>query len=139
MSEIDAADKWITAQLTGDAALAALVGARIYDGEAPPGAAYPLVTWTAASPPRDVMAEGGERILSIAVYLVQVFGQGRDYGLLRPIANRIDELLHQARGTVTDGVVFGCVRESAVKLAETYEGQSYRRLGGYYRLWVQAA
>ena len=137
MSEIDAADMWITAKLTGDTTLATLVGTRIYDGEAPPGAAYPLVTWIAASPPRDVMAEGGERILSIAVYLVQVFGQGRDYGLLRPIANRIDELLHQARGTVTDGVVFGCVRESVVKLAEVHEGQSYRRLGGYYRLWVQ--
>lgn len=139
MSEIDAADKWITAKLTGDTALAALVGARIYDGEAPPGAGYPLVTWTAASPPRDVMAEGGERILSVAVYLVQAFAQGRDYDPLRPIAKRIDQILHQARGTVTDGVVFGCVRESAIKLPEMRDGQSYRRLGGYYRLWVQGA
>jgi hypothetical protein len=125
---------WIWGLLANDATLSPLIGAgsaaRIYNGVAPAGTSYPYVVMQLLSGGNDLMAVGAIRIWADALWLIKAVTRGTSSGPLEPIVNRIDALLHAASGTVTNGVIWECVRERPFELPTVEDGVSYLQLGG---------
>lgn len=133
---VDVVDRFLMETLAGDLALSTLVGGRITGDEFPAEWANPLVHFDMSST-RDLIGVGGTRIGVHAVYLVKVIGEGSSYAPLRPIAARIDALLHDVNATRAYGTIT-CHRESVVRYGEALGGVRYRHLGGLYRILTAA-
>lgn len=136
MNELDRAAQFLVSKLTSDGQLNTLVGGRVCEAPAPPETPYPFITYFALSGP-DTTAGGGVRVLSRPLF--QVLAVEKGGAMPYAIADRMDAVLQASSGKVgTDAYVAGIVRESAVSLPEEWEGVTYRRLGGHYRVHVHA-
>ncbi|HXF08991.1 MAG TPA: DUF3168 domain-containing protein [Candidatus Acidoferrales bacterium] len=129
-------DQWLYGLLSGDATLNGLVNGRIYGYLAPQDAALPFVLYSHQSGV-DVRGVGPTRIMVGFIYQVKAVGQGPSFAPLQPIADRIDTLLQGASGSVVDGLVLACVRESTVAFVEVESGVQYRHLGGLWHIIAQ--
>lgn len=136
MSELVAAEQWLTTVLTGDSTLSASVGLRVYGHIVPEGTAYPYI-WITNQAATDVMGVGPARILTNTLYAVRAVVQDTTFVNLNTLADRIDTVLHAASGTVAAGTVMACVRVRPFVMVEPVGGVQYRHLGGIYRLLVQ--
>lgn len=138
MAETARTRAFIWSLLANDGTLNPLIGAgsaaRIYNGVAPAGASYPFVVMQLLSGGNDLLGVGAIRIWSDALWLIKVVVKGTSSGPIEPIVNRIDALLHAASGTVTNGVIWECVRERPFELPTVENGVSYLQLGGEYRV-----
>lgn len=135
--ELLAADDWIHDVLTADPDLAGLVDGRVYVDLI--RGALPAIVFSVDSPGVDTIGVGGVRIMARPTYTVKVVGQGGSFVPLRPIADRIDVLMHGNHdAAATGGIVFSGVRETPLHYTTLEEGITYRHLGGTYRLHVQA-
>jgi hypothetical protein len=125
--------------LRDNSAVAAIVAARIYADRAPSDTTFPfvIIMEQAASP--DVMGIGARRIMAGGLWQVKGIVQDASFGgTLASLAAAIDAALHRKAGTVDNGVVLACTRESTFRLAETGPGgEQYRHLGGLYRVLAQ--
>jgi uncharacterized membrane protein YjdF len=131
---VDIADRWLKETLTGDATLSGMVGGRITGDDYPTDWVNPLVQYEMSST-RDTYGVGAVRIATHSVYVVKVIGEGSSYAPLRPIAQRIDALLHGARQTTAYGHI-EIWREAVVRYPETVVGVRHRHLGGMYRVFA---
>lgn len=138
MAETARSRAFIWGLLSSDPTLNPLIGAgqaaRVYNGVAPAGTNPPYVIMQLLSGGTDLMAVGAIRIWSDALWLIKVVVKGTSSGPIEPIVNRIDALLHAASGTVTNGVIWECVRERPFELPTVEDGVSYLQLGGEYRI-----
>jgi hypothetical protein len=132
-------EQWLYATLSGDGAITAAIGNRIYADVAPLDAAYPFIVYNMKSA-SDVAGVGALRILTQADYTVKVITQGSSYAPIKDLALRIDTLLHRQSGTTTDGAVISATRQEPVRYTETdnQSGVQYKHLGGIYRLQAQS-
>mgnify|MGYP000907081231 CR=1 FL=1 len=139
MTEIAAVDTWLYTTLRASAELAATVGARIYDAQAPAGAAPPYVVFQLQAAGADTVVVGGIRIATNVLYAVRAVTCGAGYAAASTIAGHIDAALHGRRATITAGVVLSCHRERPLKLPPevTEGGETYYHEGGIYRLRVR--
>jgi hypothetical protein len=135
MTQPTAAETWLYSKLSADATLLGLVSTRIYGYVAPPQTTYPLVIYQYQAG-HDVGGVSAVRIMSQEVYVVKAVGRDTSFSTLKPIAKRIDELLHRASGSTADGQVLACVREQPFRMVEVEDGIEYRYLGGIYRIFV---
>lgn len=133
-------DAWLVALLKADigagglfepAGVAAVSG--VWSEVIPPKAALPAVRFTDLAP-HDSNSLSGSRILVSGLYLVVVTGDVKDYKPLVPAADRLDTILHGARGHASPVWVLSCVRESPFKQTDTDGDVQYRHLGGVYRV-----
>ena len=134
-------EQWLCSLLTGDAGtggVKTLTGGRIYAYQAPEGVAFPFVVYSRQAG-HDVMGVGAARIMASEVYQVKVVGKGAtvSFGTVKAIADRIDELLQGASGSVVDGQILSCVREQGISYVENSGLDVYSHLGGLYRIQVQ--
>lgn len=139
MSEDTVAAAWINTVLDADTSLKTQAPGGIYDSEAEPGAAYPLVMFIPQSP--GVTIKGVNTTIIGLNMLWQVVGicAGKSYDPVRPVQDSIDRLLHGVTSaTVPGGIIMSCVREQAFRLAPIQGGRDYRYLGGIYRILAQA-
>ncbi len=130
------AERWLTSVITNDATLAGYVGGRVFGHIVPMDATFPYV-WFTHQAFADVRGNGPARIMVSAFYVVRACEISDSFEGLEPIANRIDAVLHAAKGTVSGGQVLGCVRERPFVMVDNGKGVQYRQLGGIYRLWIQ--
>ena len=143
MSELTAADVFITTRLKADATLTALIGGavspRIYADVAPTGVAFPLIVFqTMAS--SDLMVIGSARVWSNLLILCRGIAETSSWmGTLGQIESKIDAALHSTEGVNLNGIVYSCVREQPYRLAETSDGRVFRHSGGLYRIYAKAA
>lgn len=136
---VEVADTWIYATLSGDAALAALVGDRISGTLAESLPQTPYVTFLLTSS-RDVTTFDGTVIAADCIYEVKAVGQGASWYDVTPIAKRVHELIHLGRDTATTASgSLTSVRERVIQYAEVDEGVQYRHLGGLYRIRASSA
>jgi len=138
VSELIGAEEWLYATLTGDSALAAVVGGRVFSEQAPRGTPLPAVIFSFVVG-NDVVTSSQDRIMVDALYTVRGTKQAASYDAdLVTIANRIDALLQRSDGgSGTGAVVFTSYREEPLKRIELDEGIEYRALGGTYRILAQ--
>lgn len=134
MNNFSHAGNWIQAKLKADSALNTAVGGRIFKHPAPPNTEWPVVTFqTLYGSTTD--ANGHNRVLARPVFVVRAIAKGGSEP--QSIADRIDEVLHGASGSVEAGwYVGGVFLEGPFELSETVEGQVYRHLGGRYQLAI---
>lgn len=98
----------------------------------------PFVTFDALAPTRDVRGVGAVRIMGTGVYVVKAVARTSSWALLRPVAERIDQLLEASSGAATGGNILHIVREDVHRMVETEDGDAqWRHLGGEYRVWAQ--
>jgi len=130
--EYSEAAAWLTATLTG---ISGMTGG-VQEHPAAELSTYPLVTfseqaWT------DVSVINGHRVWSELLFLVTAISKGESTLALKAIATEIDNRLHRASGTTTDGQIIESIRQGGFQTSEVDNGVSYRRLGGFYQLIVQ--
>lgn len=129
-------EPWLYEVLSGDSTLTGLVGGRIVNTlEALGNVETPFVVFSMAST-RDIVGIGGVRIDTESIYIVKAVTAGSSNQEAKPIAARIDQLLHLPNTTITisGGSSLTCMRERTIGAPEEVSGQQYRHLGGYYRI-----
>lgn len=133
------AAQWIYGVLAADATLTGLVGSRIYQDVAAPGAAFPYVVFFLLDPGDSLNVPGPtqEIIWQPTLWLVKGVNSGASYGApLSTINGRIYALLHKAtNGAPALGTVWTSYRMRPFQMPETGPGaEQYRHLGGVYRV-----
>lgn len=137
--ETDRALAFAILRLRADATMQSLVGARIGNAPAKAGTQYPYVVLDVLSDGTDLRIVGGIRVWTDPLLLIKAVTKGNDPGQLRPIAQRIDELLDRQSGTITNGVIVDIYRERGHLRRELTDGVLYTNMGGEYRYKVQQA
>lgn len=131
------AESWIEGALSGDDALSALVGERIYAGVAPQGATYPLVTFASLGG-ADTTAPGFRRILTQFRYALHCADRVGSIAALDAVAARVDALLHGKTAQWASGAfALGCQRERQMVLASQEAGVPTREIVLIYLLVIQ--
>ena len=135
METIEVIDTWLYTTLAGDQQLLDMLG----DGDnsiistlAIAGVKAPYVAFFMSSA-RDIMAVGMIRVQVDALYTVKTVGEGASWEVVRPIAARVDELLHEKNVTTGSGSL-ACHRESVIQFAEIDQATQFRHLGGLFRV-----
>lgn len=126
------ADRWLFDVLSSDVNLEGAIGDRIYMDTAPEGSSYPFIGMQFVYG-RAVSNMMADIVMFDEVWLVKATGKGNDYTALEPIVNRISQVLHKASGS---GVV-ACFEEEILRFSEIDQGEVYKHLGHYYRIYTQ--
>lgn len=133
------AEEFIKSRLSSDATLIALLGSnnKIFADVAPKGISFPIITFR-YQVYADVGVIDGNIPVQQYTYIVAATIDGKAIAAIKPIADRVDELLHKSSGTVNSGTVLSCTFDSIYRQAYTdVNGIDYRDLGGMYNLMVQ--
>jgi hypothetical protein len=132
---VELVDPWMFGVLSGDSTLNSLVGGRIEGDLGPitPDMPLPKVRFETVSS-RDIVEVGGDIMDTDSLYDVMAIGLGDSYSSITPIAVRIHELLHRQAHTFPGGGSLTCKRERIIKHPDVVQGQTYRYLGGTYRI-----
>lgn len=130
----NAVEMALSARLTGDTALVALLGGTaIYNGRPPRTAQLPWVTWSLASGLEENVAPPRSQRL---VYLVK--GVAATLSAAGALATAVDGLLHASPLTVTGATCFQAKRLSVVRYQETdAAGYTISHAGGEYLLRLE--
>lgn len=96
------AEKIINALLSGDAGVAAIVGAHVYAGTAPEATKAPLVVYAKQSATREeMMSDGAGGVQPVMVdALIDVLCVAQDYAQLKALAEAVRVALVYRRGDV---------------------------------------
>ena len=126
----------IVMHLQNDAGLSALVDGRVYAGLPPEGAAYPLVTVTAQTPPTPerVFQQVG---FELAVYLVRGCSISTSFAEVDDINAAIRTALDGATLTITGKTERGIYWQGDYETTELYSGQTYQYAGGFYEVMAE--
>lgn len=140
--------RWITEQLSDDAALAVAIGVTVENlpdqmGEGvAPAESDPTKPWIVFTviEPRDIKVVGGIQVMAQTQVQVRCTTKGDSYAPLIPVYQRVHTLLEGQRlqaPTGHDGLVLSCERVSGIQYPENAQGIQYRHLGGLYDTYVQ--
>jgi hypothetical protein len=139
VAEIARVNQWISQQLRGDPGISTSVQGRVYSDMAPQGAALPLVTYQFLGG-SDKQLTARSR-LSGALYLVRAIAQSQSYGIVEPIADRIETVL----SVPNEGTVWREIRIVAVQREQPFQRKDSEfgiptvYMGGIYRVRFQLA
>lgn len=143
INETSRIDTWLFDVLSADVVVGPLVttapGApRIFSEVAPPKAPTPHVIYNLQSSV-DRMNAYDERYYVTTLWNVRAQLSGGSYADLAALADAIDNALNLRDGAVlSDCTIMYCYREQTFRLPIMADGQSYRQLGGIYRIAIQA-
>lgn len=138
MNEEQALSTFLYTTLSGDTAVAALVGTRIFEDLAPQGTAFPFVVFSFHTG-GDTNALGSDvRTLTRPQYLIRAISKGPTYSDADAVAAAVDAALMGAHGSATvNGVTYEVLtvfREQAIRRCEYAESVRYNHAGGLYRI-----
>jgi hypothetical protein len=145
--ELEVVDEFVYTTLHNDVQLGDLLNAayqgsndpsnieQVYGDTLPPDVVYPYIFYQ-HSANADTMTTDSVIVMNRSLWIVKVVDRAETYQLAKPIYGRVHALLHRASGTVVDGQVLHCRRESRIHYPEITEAVSYRHLGGVYHFWV---
>ena len=135
-------DRFIVSRLTADATLTSLVGTKVFVNRVPPNTVQPWVLATFLSSPDRNALGPGIRILTRPLYLIRAVTVDTNTNVGDQIADRIDEVLMGASGSVvSQGIFVGKVqREEPVYYNDppTAAGIIHTNIGGRYRFFVES-
>lgn len=135
VNELDAASKFIYAQLTGNVTLMGLVNG-VFEDLAPQEVLPPYVIFSFQSALDLQALPPVTRILTRPIYLVKAVTQGDTHAASAAIANQIELSLLQQQGLVGGIVILGEHRLEPIQFTEARDGVRYSHVGGLYRLFV---
>lgn len=140
MIETNFSDKFIISLLTGDTVLAAMFDegtVQLFGEHVPQNTVKKAIVYTMPSAD-DMIAMGGFRMFSNAGYMLDAVGRDTGHDAIRPIANRIDDLLDNEPSQVIDGVVYvgRFIRTNIIKRSEAYDNVWWSYYGQLYETIV---
>lgn len=148
-NELEVIDSWLVDTLGGDAALAALLFARvdgvpsIYADMIPPDAQLPAIVFSYNAGADINVASRGQRIMSRGAYTVKVVDSSESWVPAAAIFSRMDELLDNATPTspTVGGTMIGGRRLEPLRYIEPpdLQGRQYRHRGGLYEFFAQTS
>lgn len=132
-------EAWILAQLTGDSALAALVGTRIWKDFAPIGAsyaAYPFVVFSMRPGSYYLQGVGECRLLTRADYLIKIVTEGYPTDAQIVALDRFDEVIGKQSAATLGGFLFSGRGISPVNYTEPRPGTPhfYNHAGSVFQI-----
>jgi hypothetical protein len=137
MNEAREAAKWIYGRLTADTELVSLVGENVYRDVAPQRATYPMVLfWSTGG--SDLIGQGAVRIWTEATFTIEAVCDEESADKGEQIAARVYALFDRASGSTDAARILSCVRESVTDDTDQDGAKLYPRLGGSFRLQIQA-
>lgn len=122
--------------LSNDPTLTSLVPGGVFRAFAPPTTSTPYII-IALQSATDVITMNAFRLYENALYQVKVIGPILEMNTLVQAASEIDTLLGLTSGTVTNGHILYCYRESPLQVDELVNGVQWTNIGGLYRLAIQ--
>jgi hypothetical protein len=136
-NELSKAQKWIYDTLVNDAETTALIGQRVYHGQARAGTLYPLIVFSHQGGP-DTQGVCTVRIQANPIFQIKVICDGNPNQQARDVADRIDELFQTAVTQISDGYVFSSRRIQPIDYIESKPngGGHYTHVGGLFRLLI---
>jgi hypothetical protein len=137
--EVSEAFKLSYGLLHADTELAALVGAHIYQAQAPQGifSQTALYILGDAIPGNDLLGVGGARLSTDFLIRWRVIRKGQVNAALRSADARMDAVLTNVRAETSGGWVFSIVREKPYTYDSRDEANNtYAERGGYYRYYA---
>ncbi|MGH2519756.1 MAG: tail completion protein gp17 [Chloroflexota bacterium] len=140
LTELTGIETWLYTQLANDATMQGLVGnpARVYAGLGPEGAPFPYLVYQYMAGP-DVIATGGARVMTRALYTIKAVDKSSSFVTCRTIMNQVETIIENQTGSTADTRILSCIREQPLELVETdSSGTVYRHLGGRFRIQAQA-
>lgn len=133
-----AAERWLFSTLAASAALAALVGNRIFGDLVPPNTVFPLVFYTLPGARDNLMTLNANFIWSELPYTVRYVDKVESYVTLEAGATAIENALSRASGSNVSGVICASIYRAPFKMTEIdKDGSTLCHLGGFYDLYVQ--
>lgn len=135
-NELVIGDLFMKAQLSAASAVTTAATGGIWLEAAPPGTTGQWAIFQMQAPGNDQMVVGSARIMVSPLYQVAAVAQVNDYGSLQALADAIDNTLHGLQAA-QDGYVVTSVRENLFALPIKEGTIQYRKLGGFYRLYIQ--
>lgn len=126
-------EPWLYATLSSDPELAELVGDQIVGALTPDEISGRYVTF-ALSSARDIAGIGTARIMVDALYTVKAVAPTTSLDDVRPVAARIDALLHGKSATLPGGHVLSVTRRNIISYPEVSQGVAFLHLGGLFHL-----
>jgi hypothetical protein len=127
-------DTWLYSVLSGDTFITSRIGGvgGIISTLAKAGVKAPYVVFFLSSS-RDINVVGGIRSQVDSVYTVKAVSEGPSWAHVKPLAERMDALLHGQDVTTSNGSL-SCRRESIIQYAEVDQATQFRHLGATYRI-----
>lgn len=123
----DMAAQFLYTKLTQAAGLAGLV---VYEGGAPAGAVYPLITFEAVPFVAPTLTAEGVYVLGRARYRVKVHAKDRPFSYLRTYKAAAYAALHRVQlVSVTSGEVYAAICLDEIREEQDVDGVVYRRAG----------
>lgn len=138
--ETSVAETWMYGVLVGDSTLMAEVTG-VYFHQVPLTAELPIVL-TTYHLGNDVRGVGPTIIAASLEYVVRVLTDQSSFVGIAAAADRIQQLLHAARGTALGGAVVSCIRVRPFLMIEETDNRTegavaIRHLGGIYQVMAQ--
>ncbi|SRR6266702_2131367 len=127
---------FLNTTLSNDASLTSLAPGGVFRAYAPPSTLAPYII-IALQSGTDIITMNAFRLFSNALYQVKVIGPSSETDTLVQAASEIDSLLGLTSGTVTNGHILYCYRESPLQVDELVNGVQWSNIGGTYRLAIQ--
>lgn len=134
INELPRINKWLRTVLAADSTLSTAVGGRFFEGHVPEGKSLPACVFS-FTPDDDHRLTGPDRLWARGRALVKIVGETNSDGTLQTAADRIDAVLHAARGGTSDVAIDYCVRRRPFRMKDTsVANKVYLHLGGEYDL-----
>jgi hypothetical protein len=103
---------------------------------APDGTPTPFVI-IAYQSGQDVLSMNVVRLMTDLLFQIKVVGPVSNISQVYSAVDEIDSLLKRTSGSVSNGLVLACYRESPLELDELVNEQIWCNIGGLYRAVVQ--
>src|SRR6187402_1395776 len=120
--------------LSGDSVLNSLVTG-VFPDLAPQDQPTPYIIYSLQSS-QDLSALGAVRILTDDNILIKAIDQSENYSTVKPITQRLEELLQTAK-FIGENAVLSFRRSGAIRYPETVSGKSYRHSGAIWQTFAQ--
>lgn len=128
--------EWLYTTLSNDAALPAYAPGGVWRSLAPDGTPTPFVI-IAYQSGQDVLSMNVVRLMTDLLFQIKVVGPVSSISQVYSAVDEIDALLKRTSGSVSNGLVLACYRESPLELDELVNEQIWCNIGGLYRAVVQ--
>lgn len=135
INEVPRIHRWLRTVLGADSTLNSAVGGRFFQGHVPEGKALPACVFSVLAFGDDLRPAGPDRLWAKATVLVKVIAETNNDASLQTAADRVDAVLHAARGGTSDIAVDYCIRKRPFYMKDTsVANKVFTHLGGEYEL-----
>lgn len=135
ITEAGLALEFLFSTLQNDTNLTALGIGGVFRGLAPPSTNPPYVIVSLQSS-QDTLNMNAYRIMTSSLYQVKVVAPASMMANLIQVASEIDQQLRLTSGSVSNGYILSCYRESPLQIDELVNGELWTNVGGLYRLEI---